>query len=110
MKLDEFYHEFHVWVVTKGPHYLFGLIVFLIGLWIIRVFKTRMRNRMSSREISSTLQPFVMSLTITGLYVVLFLLVSSIIVFELSVFGTIIGAFGVAAGLALSGTFQNFAG
>lgn len=110
MKLEEFYHEFHVWVVTKGPHYLFGLIVFLVGLWIIRIIKTRMRNRMSSREISSTLQPFVMSLTITGLYVILFLLVSAIIGFELSVFGTIIGAFGVAAGLALSGTFQNFAG
>ena len=34
----------------------------------------------------------------------------SVIGFELTIFTTIIGAFSVAAGLALSGTFQNFAG
>ena len=34
----------------------------------------------------------------------------NIIGFELTIFTTIIGAFSVAAGLALSGTFQNFAG
>jgi small conductance mechanosensitive channel len=33
-----------------------------------------------------------------------------IIGFQITVFTTIIGAFSVAAGLALSGTFQNFAG
>ena len=32
------------------------------------------------------------------------------IVFDLTVFTTIIGAFSVAAGLDLPGTFQNFAG
>jgi small conductance mechanosensitive channel len=34
----------------------------------------------------------------------------NIIGFQLTIFTTIIGAFSVAAGLALSGTFQNFAG
>ncbi|MGZ4008061.1 MAG: mechanosensitive ion channel family protein [Mucilaginibacter sp.] len=65
---------------------------------------------MSRNKIHSSLQPFFLSLTITGLYVLLVITVMQIIGLELTVFTTIIGAFSVAAGLALSGTFQNFAG
>ena len=69
-----------------------------------------MRNRMRNRKVHSSLQPFFLSLTITALYVVLTLSVFSIIGWELSFLSAIIASFGVAAGLALSGTFQNFAG
>jgi len=65
---------------------------------------------MSKRKIHSSLQPFLLSLTITTLYVLLIILVMSIVGFQLTIFTTIIGAFSVAAGLALSGTLQNFAG
>lgn len=58
----------------------------------------------------STLQPFFLSLTITTLYALLTLSVFNIIGWELSFLSAIIASFGVAAGLALSGTFQNFAG
>ena len=70
----------------------------------------RLRNRMSRRQVHSTLQSFFLSLTITALYVLLTLLVFNIIGWELSFLSAIIASFGVAAGLALSGTFQNFAG
>jgi len=70
----------------------------------------RMRNRMSKRQVHSTLQPFFLSLTITTLYALLTLSVFNIIGWELSFLSAIIASFGVAAGLALSGTFQNFAG
>ena len=110
MKPEEFYHQFHLWLVANGQNYIFGLIVFIIGFWIIKLIKNRLRARMARNSVHSTLRPFFQSLTITGLYVLLILSVFRIIGFELTVFSTIIGAFGVAAGLALSGTFQNFAG
>lgn len=110
MKVEEFYAEFHHWFVTRGPNYIAGILIFLIGLWFIRFFKARMRYRMSKREVHSTLQPFFLSLTITTLYVLLTLSVFNIIGWELSFLSAIIASFGVAAGLALSGTFQNFAG
>jgi len=65
---------------------------------------------MSKRQVHSTLQPFFLSLAITVLYVLLTLSVFNIIGFELTFLSAIIASFGVAAGLALSGTFQNFAG
>jgi small conductance mechanosensitive channel len=110
MKLEEFYQQFHVWVVTKGPKFLFGIIVFFIGLWFIKFLRARMRSRLQRRNVHSSLHPFFLSLTITSLYVLLIISVMNIIGFELTIFTTIIGAFSVAAGLALSGTFQNFAG
>ncbi|WPU98281.1 mechanosensitive ion channel [Mucilaginibacter sp. cycad4] len=110
MKLDEFYTEFHHWLINRGPNYLGGLIIFFIGLWFIKFLRARLRMRMMKRGIHSSLQPFFLSLTITALYVLLIIWVMNIIGLEMSIFTTIIGAFSVAAGLALSGTFQNFAG
>jgi len=110
MKLEEFYHQFHIWLVTRGPNYVAGILIFLTGIWFIRHLKSRIRMRMSKQQVHSTLQPFFLSLTITALYVLLTLSVFNIIGFELTFLSAIIASFGVAAGLALSGTFQNFAG
>ena len=110
MKLQEFYTQFHNWLVVHGQDYIFGLIVFIVGLLGIRLIKTRLRARMARNSVHSSLRPFFQSLTIISLYVLLILTVLKIIGFELTFFSTVVGAFGVAAGLALSGTFQNFAG
>jgi len=110
MELKEFYQQFHVWVVNNGPRYIIGLILFFAGIWFIRLLRNRLRDRMSKRNVHSSLQPFFLSLTITSLYVLLIISVMNIVGFQLTIFTTIIGAFSVAAGLALSGTFQNFAG
>jgi small conductance mechanosensitive channel len=110
MELKEFYQQFHLWLVHRGPNYAAGIILFFIGLWFIKFLRARLRTRMLQRKVHSSLQPFFLSLTITSLYVLLIISVMNIIGFELAIFTTIIGAFSVAAGLALSGTFQNFAG
>jgi small conductance mechanosensitive channel len=65
---------------------------------------------MAKRQVHSSLQPFFLSLSIAALYVLLIILVMNILGYPLTIFTTIIGAFSVALGLALSGTFQNFAG
>ena len=110
MKLDEFYHQFHVWIVNNGPSYVFGLIILFIGFWVIKLIRTRLRARLVRNEVDSALRPFFVSLTITSLYILLIYMVFKIIGFELSVLSTVFGAITVAVGLALSGTFQNFAG
>ncbi|GGH16731.1 mechanosensitive ion channel family protein [Mucilaginibacter phyllosphaerae] len=110
MELKEFYHQVHIWLVNNGPKFLSGIILFFVGLWFIAFLKSRLTSRMSKREIHSSLQPFILSLSITALYVVLIITVFNIVGFQLTFISTVIGALGVAAGLALSGTLQNFAG
>jgi small conductance mechanosensitive channel len=110
MELKDFYIDTHKWIVDNWVRYSFGLIVLIVGLWFIKFLRSRLRNRMLQRQVHSSLQPFLLSLTITSLYILLIISVINIFGFQLTIFTTIIGAFSVAAGLALSGTFQNFAG
>jgi small conductance mechanosensitive channel len=110
MKLDKLYDKAWDWTLDIGPKLIIGIIFLLIGLWLIKFIGKRLRSQMSKRQVHSSLQPFIISLVVTSLYVLLIILVMTVVGFQLTVFSTIIGAFGVAAGLALSGTLQNFAG
>jgi len=110
MKLDKFFDRAYDWLFAHGPNIAFGIFLLLVGLWIIRLIKGRIRERMAHHEVHSSLRPFFFSLSITALYVLLIILVMTVVGFQLTIFSSIIGGFTVAIGLALSGTFQNFAG
>jgi small conductance mechanosensitive channel len=110
MELHKFYDQASQWLIINGSKLLIALLILLVGLRLIKLFTVRIRARMSKRQVHSSLQPFFLSLTITALYVLLIILVLNIIGYPLTVFSTILGGFTVAVGLALSGTFQNFAG
>ncbi len=110
MKLQKYYDLVYDWLLVNGTKLIIAIIVLLIGLKLIKFLGSRLASRMSKRQVHSSLQPFFLSLSITASYVLLIILVMNILGWPLTVFTTIIGAFSVAAGLALSGTFQNFAG
>ena len=110
MDLHLFYTKASTWIIDKGPKMIVGAFIFFIGLYVIRVIRNTIKRRMTKSEVHSTLQPFFLSLSITALYLVLVIVTMEIIGLELTIFTTVIGAATVAAGLALSGTLQNFAG
>jgi small conductance mechanosensitive channel len=109
-KLHDLYDSAYSWVILHGVTLLISVIVLLIGLKVIKFIGTRLRGRMSKRKVHSSLQPFFLSLTLTALYVLLIIGVAAINGASVSSFSAILGGFTVAVGLALSGTFQNFAG
>lgn len=106
----DLYSTTYNWLLNNGPRLLFGILVFFAGLWIIRFLKKRIRGQMSKKQVHSSLQPFFLSLSISLLYLLLVIVVMEILGIQLTIFTAIIGAGSVAAGLALSGTLQNFAG
>lgn len=110
INIEDFYTVARNWVILNGARLILAAIVFFIGLWLIKILRNTIRNRMSQNKVHSSLQPFFLSLSITALYVALIILVMEILGTSLNFFGTILGAGTVAIGLALSGTFQNFAG
>lgn len=110
MDIHIFYTKAYDWIFANGPRVVVGVIIFFIGLWIIKLIRAAIQKRMSQNEVHSSLQPFFLSLSITSLYLLLVILVMEIMGIELTIFTTVIGAATVAAGLALSGTLQNFAG
>lgn len=108
-KTSDFYEKLYDWALLKGPALLFAILFLLIGLWLIRLLSKWLMNRMHHKEIDSSIRPFLMSLSMTVLRVLLVISAMQIAGIQMTIFAALIGAIGVAAGLALSGTLQNFA-
>jgi small conductance mechanosensitive channel len=109
MNLNKFYDHAYDWVIRYGPRFLFGLLALFLGLWLIKVLIRWSHNGMHRKELDPSVKPFLLSLIGVVLRILLLLGVMQIIGIEMTLFTAVVGAFGVAAGLALSGTLQNFA-
>lgn len=114
MKLDadnlqRFYDKTYDWILTKGPALLFGLILLFVGWWLIKLLGKWLQNSMQRKDVNPSLRPFLTSLLLITLRILLLLTVMQIIGLQLTFLTVLIGGIGVAAGLALSGTLQNFA-
>src|SRR5215217_2696372 len=108
-QVGSFYDRFYDWLIEKGPSILLGILVLFAGLWLIRLLSRWMERRMLRKSVNSSLKPFFQSVTVVILRVLLIFLIMQIMGIQLTIFAALIGAIGVAAGLALSGTMQNFA-
>jgi len=97
-------------VITYGLKILYAVIVLLVGLWVIKVITRSIHNLMDKKAIDASLRPFLKSIVSMTLKVVLLITVLGIVGVEMTSFIAILGAAGLAVGLALSGTLQNFAG
>ncbi len=107
--LNKFFDNVYQWLLTYGLKILIALIVFVIGQWVIKYIR-RWARRIFARPKFSSIQTFLNSLVGVALQVVLVLIIMQILGIQMTLFAAVIAAFGVAAGLALAGTLQNFAG
>lgn len=98
------------WIISHGPRILFAFIILFVGFWCIKMIKKWIRNSLEKREVHSSLAPFIQSLVIAVLHVALILFVMQLLGVQMTLFAAGLASFGVAIGLALSGTLQNFAG
>ncbi len=89
---------------------LICILVFYIGKFIIRKIYTLVQGIMINRRIDASLSTFVLSLIKIVLYFILIVTIVGILGIETSSFLALFASAGVAIGMALSGTLQNFAG
>ncbi len=97
-------------VFTYLPKVLLALVVLVVGLMVIRVLMRGVERVMSAKSVDHTLQRFMGSLLGWGLKILLFVSVIQMLGVATTSFVAIIGAAGLAVGLALQGTLANFAG
>lgn len=89
---------------------LIAIIVFYVGRFLIKKIYSAVFNVMLKRKVDASLTTFVMSLLRISLYFLLIIITIGIIGVETSSFIALFASAGVAVGMALSGTLQNFAG
>lgn len=87
-----------------------AILVFYVGRFVIRRLYRMIRSVMVGRSMDASLTTFVLSLVKMVLYFILIVTIVGILGIETSSFLAIFASAGVAIGMALSGTLQNFAG
>ena len=87
-----------------------AIFVFYIGKFIIRKLYTLVAGIMIRRHVDRSLSTFILSLIRIVLYFILIVTVIGILGINTSSFIALFASAGVAIGMALSGTLQNFAG
>lgn len=97
-------------VVAYGVKFLMAIVVLIIGLWLINRFVKVLNKGFAKRDLDETLRPFVSNFIAWVLRILLIISVASMIGIQTTSFIAVIGAAGLAIGLALQGTLANFAG
>ena len=97
-------------IMQYAPTFIMALVVLIIGMWIINRVVGVVGKLLNKRHIDVSLQPFLTSMVGIGLKIMLVISVAGMVGIETTSFIAIIGAMGLAVGLALQGTLANFAG
>jgi len=108
--VQEYSEKLLDWLKVFVPNLIFAIIVLLIGLWLIRKISVIAVKAMERRDIEVSLRTFFKSLIGIGLKIILFILVAGMLGIQTASFVAILGAAGLAIGLALQGSLSNFAG
>ena len=110
MNTSELIDQLSGLVVDYGVRLLGAITIWIIGSWIINLLVNGLVKLMEKRSLEISLKSFFQSLIKITLKVLLAVTALSVLGVEMTSFIAILGAAGLAVGLALSGTLQNFAG
>jgi small conductance mechanosensitive channel len=98
------------WLVWTGIKFLISLVIYYIGRWLLGKLVRIIDAVMTRREVEVSLHSFILTAIKTLGYVLLVLIIVSVLGFNSSYFIAVLASMGLAIGMALSGTLQNFAG
>ncbi|AZA75683.1 mechanosensitive ion channel family protein [Chryseobacterium indoltheticum] len=87
-----------------------AILIFIVGRWIIGLLKKLIRKAFIKKEVELSLQKFLLNVITWSLNILLFIIVVTQLGVQTSAFVAMIGAAGLAIGLALQGSLANFAG
>lgn len=107
---EEHIDNFINWFWDALPNLLMAIILLIVGTYLIRFINRMVRRFFMAKDYDATLETFTQSLISIGLKIILFVLVITQLGVQSSSLVAIIGAAGLAIGLALQGSLSNFAG
>jgi small conductance mechanosensitive channel len=97
-------------VFAYAPKVLMALVVLWVGGMLIKMGARLLNTVLDRKGVEPTLKRFLHSLVTISLRILLFITAIQMVGVETTSFVAIIGAAGLAVGLALQGTLANFAG
>ncbi|MHA7925350.1 MAG: mechanosensitive ion channel family protein [Marinobacter sp.] len=95
-------------VMTYAPKVVLAIVTLIVGLWLINRFVGVLDTKLGKKD--PTLNKFLCGLISVILKILLLISVASMVGIATTSFIAIVGAAGLAVGLALQGSLANFAG
>lgn len=97
-------------IVKYGLQLVTAIVVLVIGLIVIKWITKALVRMMKKGNVNPSLIPFLKSIANVILKAMLIISVMGMVGIQMTSFIAVLGAAGLAVGLALQGTLQNFAG
>lgn len=110
LSLDDALSNIANGLVSFSFKLIIAILIFYIGRFIVSKIYKLVKKVMTKRDVDASLTTFILSLIKMVLYFILLITIVGILGLETSSFLAIFASAGVAVGMALSGTLQNFAG
>lgn len=108
--IDEYIVKYGERILDYLPSILMAVVVLFAGLWAIKMIKSLLKKLFINRNFEPTLKKFLLDVIGWTLKVLLFVIVISQLGVETTSLVALLGAAGLAVGLALQGSLANFAG
>ena len=108
--LGNYYEPAIAFIMDFGPKLIGAILLLIIGLRVVKVITNTTNKLMIKQKMDESLIPFLSGLINIGLKAIILITVMGLVGIPMTSFIAILGAAGLAVGLALSGTLQNFAG
>ena len=105
-----FWNELMRSAIDFGLRVLVALIIYVIGIYLIRWVKKLLDKADAKRKTETTLASFITSFVSISMTVVLIVITVSTLGVDTTSLAALLAAGGMAIGMALSGTVQNFSG
>ncbi len=97
-------------ILDYGIPLIKAILIYIIGRWLIKRVVKLARKFMLLRKYDVTLEKFLLNLISWSLWILLIVSIVGTLGVQTTSFAAIIGAAGLAIGLALQGSLSNFAG
>ena len=107
---ETFWHSAVQSMITFGLKVLAALLIYIIGSWLIGRIKKILQRSFTRRNTERTIASFTTSAVTISLTVLLIIITVSTLGVGTTSLAALLAAGGMAIGMALSGTVQNFAG
>ena len=97
------------WATLYGVKIIVALVIFFVGRWLARKLSNTVQKIMTAREVDEALVKFASSLAYSALLIFVIIATLGQVGIQTASFVAIVGAAGLAIGLAMQGSLSNFA-
>ncbi len=110
MDFQKYLDQLYSLLTTYAPKIVGATLAWIVGIWIVHRLSDLLQKSLVKSNFDLSISRFLINLISIGLRILLLFSIAGILGIETTSFIAVLGAMGLAVGLALQGSLSNFAG